>query len=85
MIFGANQAEVPERATLFETVEQATKAADKVMPRTRLWKTEAVQVKGETLVVVRHWPRGGSEISSDRRWLRIGYKRKKKVTNGESE
>lgn len=83
MIFSANQAATPEEASLFETPAQAIAAAERVMPRTKTWKVDAVQVRGETLVTVKHWPKGSNELCADRRWLKIGTKRKKKVIHGE--
>lgn len=83
MIYGANQAVTPEEATIFETVEQALKAADRVMPKTKTWRTDAVKIRGETLVTIKHWPKGSTELCAERRWLKTGNKRKKKVEHGE--
>ena len=64
-------------------VEQALKAADRVMPKTKTWRTDAVQIRGETLVTIKHWPKGSTELCAERRWLKTGTKRKKKVEHGE--
>ena len=77
------QAEVPEKASLFETEESARTTGQSLVPRTRRWCIEPCTVKGEVFLVVRHWPENEGPIGAGRRWLKIANPKPRKKPHGE--
>ena len=84
-VFGSCQAITPEDATMFETVAEATKTGDEVMPRNRQWRVDPFAHRGEPMFIVKHWPKHKTEICAERRWLKVGHTKPKRKDNGEED
>ena len=82
-LFSSVQAATPEDATHFETIAEATKMADQLIPSNRKWKVDAALHGGETRCVVKHWPRHKTELCAERRWLKVATKKKGKKKHDE--
>ena len=70
-ILSCNQAVTPEEATMYETAAAATREAEELLPVSKAWRVDGFQSGGETLCIVKHWPRHKTEICAERRWLKI--------------
>lgn len=79
LILSLAQAEVPEDATPFETAAMASRAADRFLPQTKDSKVQSRMASGgETMFIVKHWPRHKTELCAERRWMKLANKKKRR-------